>query len=540
MNNNNNNLKTSLFETEESDECLTRGICTVNSTLTSLQEVILLHLKELAFYVLKLKEFGTTNDSLRDAIVEILFNLVTNAEYNQEQFHKLIFNLHQNIAQSKIIYEKTCLEKNIDIDSVKIYFKYSKNFDLTEAIRKGEKYFLKKSSSFTGRQKDLFDIMLFLVKSVCIKMVESQRLEENYDDAYYAVLSMLSEMNLNKFTEENAKKEIEKFTQTYYDIIRKVFHAQINLYGDVTPTEVSFSTTPGKAILVSGSDYKKLEKVLKAVENTDISVYTHGMEMLMAHSFPKLHTHSHLKGHYGSGLDSSLIDFASFPGAILMTKGTLQKVEYLYRGRLFTHDPIAPMGVIKLDINNFEPLVKSAHEASGFTRITKKPTVKVGFSKEEIKNKIYEIADKLIKGEIKHLYIVGLLNIPHPNKDYFERFFKLLPKDCYAISMNSTIPAENIFYIDSFCDYSLIYQILKLIQDKKPLKELNISAFITKCDKHTISNLLYLKSNGIKNVYMCKCPPSLVNPALMGTLQEMFEIKEISDPQKDIEDTLKD
>ena len=106
--------------------------------------------------------------------------------------------------------------------------------------------------------------------------------------------------------------------------------------------------------------------------------------------------------------------------------------------------------------------------------------------------------------------------------------------------MNSTIPAENIFYIDSFCDYSLIYQILKLIQDKKPLKELNISAFITKCDKHTISNLLYLKSNGIKNVYMCKCPPSLVNPALMGTLQEMFEIKEISDPQKDIEDTLKD
>jgi len=529
-----------LAETKECDECLTRGICSVNSTLTSLQEVILLHLKELAFYILKLKDFGITNESLKETIVEVLFNLVTGVEYNQEQFHKLILNLHNSIAQSKMLYEKACLEKNVDIEAVKIYFKYSKNFDLTEAIRKGEKYFLKKSSSFTGTQKDLFDIMLFLVKSVSIKMVEAQKLDEYFDEAYYETLSMLNEMNLNKFSQENAIKEIEKYTQTYYDIISKVFSAQNKLYGEVESVDVSFSTTPGKAILVSGSDYKKLENILKAVENTEIGVYTHGLEMLMAHSFPKLRSHPNLKGHYGAGMESSMIDFASFPGPILMTKGTLQKIEYLYRGRLFTLDPIAPMGVIKISENNFEPLIKSAHDAQGFNRITKKSSMKVGFLKERIRDKVNEIMDKVLIGEIKHLYIVGLLNLPNTNKEYFEKFFELMPKDCYAISMCCPAHCENVFHLDSFSDYSLIYKIMEMIKDKKPLSELKISVFLTKCDKHTISNLLYLKLSGIKNVYMSKCPPSLVNPALMETMQQLFEIKEISDPKKDIEDTLRD
>lgn len=539
MNNMNNNFQTNLFLNREADECLTRGICSVSSTLTSLQEVILLHLKELSFYVLKLKEFGITNESLKDVIIEVLFVLVTNVEYNQEQFHKLILNLHQNITQSKMLYEKSCLEKNVDIEAVKIYFKYSKNFDLTEAIRKGEKYFLKKSSSFTGTQKDLFDIMLFLVKSVSIKMVEAQKLGENCDDAYYATLAMLNEMNLNKFSQETAIKEIENYTQTYYDINRQVFYAQIRLYGDVESVDVSFSTFPGKAILVSGSDYKKLEEILKAVENTEIGVYTHGLEMLMAHSFPKLHSHPNLKGHYGAGMESSMIDFASFPGPILMTKGTLQKIEYLYRGRLFTLDPIAPMGVIKITENNYEPLIKSAHEAQGFNRITKKPSMKVGFHKEEIRKKINDIMDKVLSGEIRHLYIVGLLNLPNTNKEYFDKFFELMPKDCFAISMCCTVHCDNVFHLNSFNDYSLIYKILKIIQDRKPLSELPLSVFLTKCDKHTISNLLYLKMGGIKNVYMSKCPPSLVNPALMETMQQLFEIKEISNPKEDLEDTLK-
>jgi len=523
----------------ESDECLSRGICSISPTSTALQEVILLSLKELSFYILKLKEFGMANEAIKKTILAALFNIVTNAEYNQEQFKNILSKLDEDISQSKALYEEHCRKNNIETTRVKTYFKHSKTFDLTEAIKKGEKYFLKKTNSFTIQQKNLFDIMLFLVKSVCIKIIETQSLGKEHDEAYYAVLSILDVMNLTEVSEEKIKDEIIKIIEIYHDIVRFVFLTQVELYGEIEEVDVPFSIEPGKAILVSGSDLRKLELVLKAVENTEINVYTHGIEMLMAHAFPKLRSHLNLKGHYGAGLESSLIDFATFPGAILMTKFTLQRVEYLFRGRLYTLDPIAPMGVVRINENNFEQLIRSALNATGFAHAHPKPPVKVGFSETEINKKIDDIVDRMLTGEIKHLYIVGLINLPHSNKSYFEKFFELLPKDCFAISLCHPINKENVFHLESFYDYSLVYKILKEITSKLPLNKLNMSIFLTKCDKHTISNLLYLKHAGVKNVFMCQCPPTLVNPALMETLQDTFGIKEFNDPAADIKETLK-
>lgn len=530
-----NNYQTLLYE---SDECLTKGICSVNPTLNSLQEIVLLHLKELAFYMLKLKDFGVTNEYIKETFLYTLSSIILNIEYNQEQFHEIISKLYDDIEQSKILYENFCKDSAQDIKSVKTYFKRSKKFSLADAIKKGEKYFFKKSNSFTSKQKSLFDIMLFLVKSICIKILELKSLGQELDESYYAILSMMNAMNFNEFSEERAEKEIKTFIYVYYKIVAAVFYAQVELYGEITPTEVSFSTVPGKAILISGSDFKKLELVLKAVENTEINIYTHGLEMLMAHAFPKFRSHPNLKGHFGIGMETSLIDFAEFQGAILMTKANVQRTEYLYRGRLFTLDPFAQMGVIRIKDYNFEPLIKSALEARGFTSGRQKPPIKVGFNEAEINEKIDFIIEKMLNNEIKHLYIIGLLNTPDTHKQYFDKFFELMPKECYAISLSYDKNTENVFHVDSFYDYSLLYKIIKRISEKKPLNEMNISIFLTKCDKHTIANLLYLKEIGIKNVYMCKCPPTLVNPPLMETLQEIFKIKEFSDPEKELHETL--
>lgn len=535
-----NNYKTNNYKTisEENSECLLKGICSINPTLSSLHEIILLYLKGLSFYLLKLKELGVTNESYKDIIISAFFNIITSAEYNQEQFHEIIVKLYDSILQSKSLYEKTCQERNIDIQTLKAYFKYSKNFDLSEAIRKGEKYFLKKSQSLTPKQKDLYDIMLFLGKGIGIILIELQRLGKFNENAYYILLSLLNTEAPKDFSEEKVKQQIKKVMGVYYDVAKTLFETKIELYGKITPTEVSFSTEPGKAILVSGSDFKQLEMVLKAVENTQIGVYTHGIEILLSHAFPKFRSHPNLKGHFGSGLESSLIDFATFPGAILMSKGSLQKIEYLYRGRLFTIDPVPPLGIIKIKDYDFAPLIKSALEAKGFSKAQQKPPIRVGFDEKEINKKINNIVDKILKKEIKHLYIMGLLNFPNTNKEYFQNFFELLPKDCFAISFFYPINQENAVYLDSIYNYVLFYKILEKIDEKIPFKKINMSIFLTRCDKYTIINLLYLKHIGVKNVYMCKCPPTLINPSLMKTLQETFEIKEFSDPQKDIQETL--
>lgn len=527
-------------EEHECEECFNKGICSVNPNLSSIIEVILLYIKELSFYLTRLKDFGITNEKIKETIIQSLFNIVTNAEYNQDEFHELISNLYDYIYQSRFLYEKACNKKNVPIETHKSYFKYSKSFDLTDAIRKGEKYFLKQSMSFSQRQKDLYAIIIFLVKSLAIKILELESLGKKDDEAYYSVLNLLNSVSpTEEFSEEKTKDQINKAIETYYNLVKNVFYTQIELYGETGMVDVSFSTYLGKAILVSGTDLKKLELILKATEKTDIDVYTHGLEMLMAHSFPKLRSYKNLKGHFGSGLESSLIDFASFPGAILMTKATLQRVEYLYRGRLFTLDPIAPSGVVAIKEYDFEPLIKAALDAKGFLTAQQKPPMKVGFIENEINQKVEEVMNKIITKEIKHLYIIGLLNSPNSAyKEYFMKFFELMPKDCFAFATCCPINRSNVFHLDSFYDYSMFYKILKKIQEIKPINEIDMSVFLTKCDKHTISNLLYLKHLGIRNVYMCKCPPTLITPAIVNTLQEMFEIKEITNPKHDLDETL--
>lgn len=524
---------------EESNECLTKGICSVNPTLSSLHEIILVYLKGVSFYLLKLKDLGITNEDIKHTITYAMFTIITNSEYKQDQFIDIISKLYDAIFQFKSLYEKTCQERNIEIQNLKAYFKYSKSFDLSDAIRKGEKYFLKKSRNFTPIQKDLYDIMLFLAKGITINLIELQNLGKLHDEAYYTVLYLLSHETSKDFSEETVKQQISNVVEIYASIVRTLFLTKIELYGNMTRTEVPFTTHEGKAILVSTSDFKHLELVLKAVENTEIGVYTHGIEILLAHSLNKLSSHPNLKGHYGISLESALVDFATFPGAVLMSKGVLQRVEYLYRGRLFTLDPIPPMGIIKITDNNFEPLIKSALEAKGFINTQERPSIKVGLDEKEVDKKVNDITDKILKKEIKHLYIVGLLDFPSPNKEYFKKFFELLPKDCFAISFFYPIDTENAVFFDSYHNYVLFYTILAKIKAKLSEK-IDINVFMTRCDKYSIINLLYLKHIGAQNIYMCKCPPTLVSPSIINTLKNTFNIKEFSDPKTDIDETLKD
>lgn len=523
----------------ECSGCTNRGFCSVSSTLSSVQEIILLYLRELSFYLLKLKPYGITNERIKEDFISTLFNIICNIEYSQETFHTLIENLYNYIYQSKILYEQTCTEKNITPERNKSYFKYSKNFSLTDAIRKGEKYFLKKNTSFSPRQKDFHEITLFLAKSICVKLIELQKMDKDYDIAYYEILKLFNELISTECGEEEFKIQIEESIRIYYGLIKRVFYQQIKLYGKPTKAEVNFSTHLGHAILVSGSDYKKLENVLKATEGKNINVYTHGPEMLMAHSFPKLNSHNNLKGHFGTSIDSSLIDFASFPGPILMTKGALHKMEYLYRGRLYTLDPVAPSGIIRIENDNYEPLIKSALETKGFVSSQKKPPMIVGFDGDEVESALNDVIKKIKNKEIKNLHIIGLLNTPNiAYKEYFQTFFSLMPKDNFVISICCPLKAENVLNLDSFFDYSLFYQIIKKLKMNLNFAEISMTVFVTRCDKHTIANLIYLRKIGIKNIFLCKCLPSLITPNLLSTLENVFDIKQITTPQKDLNDIL--
>ncbi len=522
----------------ENDELAPKGINSINLAMSPLQEVILMHLKELAYYVLELEKFGASNKIIKENIIEAISGLITNVDYNHKKFQKLIVTLAQDLNEAKNLYVRLCRKNYQKMAILKSPLKTSRDFDLSNVIKKGEKIYIKRLASYDSEQKNFFDVILFLIKNLCLKIIQIKSYKKDYQTTYNAVLKLLNAMNFHTITNNEVKAIIEDCNTEYSNIIKKLSDAQEETFGKREPVYISFTPRNGKAILVSGIDMTQLQAVLEATKNRGVDVYTHGTTMLMAHTLEKFRKYPNLAGHFGKNADTSLFDFAAFPGAILMTRYLFQKVDYLYRGRLFTTDSFAPKGIVKIKNHDFEPLIQAALKAKGFDKKQQDVILQVGFRLKELEEKIEEIVKKLQKNEIKHFFIIGLFRHKNDYKEYFNKFFALMPKDCYALSLSHEQNEENILHIDSFYDYLLIYKILEKLDKIKPLEQLKITIFITKCDEYTITHIINLFSRGIKNVYLCKCLPSLINPSTLETLHKTFGVKEITNPQDDLENTL--
>jgi len=522
----------------EFDEFISKGICAINPTLTSLQEVILIYLKELSYYILLLKTLGAENEIIKDNIIEAISDITSNVDYNQQQFQKLVQILAGDLSQAKTLYANLCKKNSIQPKFLKTYFKHGKSFNLTEIIKKAEKYHIQRNADYTSEQKSMFDILIFLVKNICIEVIQIKSYNKNYDKAYFTILTLLNTMNLEDTACDAVKPVIESGTREYQNLLKSLSEMQEERYGKRESVNISFAPRNGKAILVSGIDMTQLEAVLDATKGRNVDVYTHGMTMLMAHTLPKFKNYPNLVGHFGKGSETSLFDFAAFPGAILMTRYLFQKVEYLYRGRLFTTDSFAPSGIVKIKDNNFEPLIQAALESKGFTKREQQLIHRVGLRRKYMERNVQALIEKIDKNEITHVYFIGLLRNGHEYKEYFDKFFELMPKDCFAISLAHEKNEENVLHVDSFYDYLFIYEVLEKFNEKKPLKHLDVTIFITKCDQYTITNIINFINMGIKNIFLCKCVPTLISPSLVETMVKTFGINELSTPEKDLEKTL--
>lgn len=517
----------------EYDECIANGICSIDPSLSSLQEVILLYLKELAFYLLELKDLGVSNEKIKDNVLDTISGLISNIDYGQEQFQLVINRLYGDLLQAKELYTSLCEKHNLEANVLKSTLKISRNFSLSDAIKQGERTFLKKNKLFTVEQKNLFEVILLVIKSVCINLAELKGLDVEDKEAYHELLSMLNTMNHYTISAAKLREKIEKFVMLDYSLLQLLYDKRIEKYGEITPTEVSFSTRPNKAILVSGTDISELDLVLKATANRGIDVYTHGA-MIMGHSFPKIKAHPHLVGHFGKGTENCLLDFTVFPGAIFMTRHSLQKIEHLYRGRLYTTDLIIPKGVMFIKGNDFEPLIESALSAKGFTKGQQRSPAKIGFCEKEVVAKLSDVADKIATGEVKHFFVIGISNNSHSQRQYFENFLSFVPKDCFVLSFSYTNGSGNILHIDADYGYPLFYKALNVISQKIKLSDLKLSLLLTRCDQHSISNLLNVKYMGIKDIYLTNCSPNLFNPSLVDALRIMFNINSYGDPYTDL------
>ena len=347
------------------------------------------------------------------------------------------------------------------------------------------------------------------------------------------ILNLFSNINLVSVDAEALKNEILEASKIDNDLMRQIRESQEERYGKQVANEVSYTTSPNKAVLVVGSNIRELEIVLEALKYENIDVYTHD-EMMLAHTFPKFEEYPNLKGQFGQGLENCLLDFATFPGPIILTKHSLHNIENFYRGLLFTTDYItSPKGIIKIDNNDFSKVVSSAEEAKGFKTGRQCESVIIGY---DFDAKTAEIKMKLENEKYKRIFIIGLDGYSLEQRAYFEKLLKLIPQDCLIISFSYNLERENLVFINTCFDN---YSWVKIFEYCAKFN-LPIELFVPKCEKNTISQLVYLSQFENVNIYLGKCTPIILNPTLLITLLEKFSINSITSAKKDLEEILKD
>jgi hydroxylamine reductase len=353
----------------------------------------------------------------------------------------------------------------------------------------------------------------------------------NDNKAYTEILYILNTINYPEISAEILIKKINHAVKTDNMLFQKLQKIRTEKYGEQTEVNVSYSTRPAKAILVAGTNLQELKKVLDATEGTDIDVYTHG-EMILAYTYPKFREYPQLKGQFGKGVESCLLDFATFPGAILIAKHSLENIEYLYRGRLFTTDSFVPQGVIQIKNDDYSQLINSALSAKGFKRGREKESVKTGCSDKELKTKI----NKLIKNidNYKDIIILGTEINTHEQKKYYEMLTKHINKETALITLSDSLEYRGIIHINSAPDFNMIYRIWDLIKDTATACGIKVSLFLAKCDKHTISNIINIKHSGVNNVFLSRCTPVMLNPTLTETLKTLYLINPTSEASEDL------
>ncbi len=332
------------------------------------------------------------------------------------------------------------------------------------------------------------------------------------------------------------------------EILDKV-HTQ--KFGNPVPTEVQTGTKKGPGILVTGHDLLDLYELLKQTEAEGINIYTHG-EMLPAHAYPELKKFKHLAGNYGGAWQEWRREFKEFSGPILVTTNCVMiPAPDTYLDRLFTTGIAGVAGATHITGRDFSPLIK---KAKSLLPLPDAPGKKImtGFHHTAILG----IADKIVgavkSGRIRRFFLIGGCDGAKPGRNYYTEFAERVPKDCVILTLAcgkyrfNKLDFGEIDGIPRLIDvgqcnnaYSAIQVALALAKVFNcSVNDLPLTLVLSWFEQKAVAILLTLLYLNIKGIYIGPTPPAFISRNVFGVIQDKYNLKLITTPERDLKDIL--
>ena len=507
------------------DSCVSRGICSVSPRTTALVIVLVLYLKLTAKYLLRLSEKNIEDSEAKELVLNA--SASSSYEFSEKSFFCFVSKFKEILP--RII--KNCSDLFEDD-----FFKHEKigssalfqeTDNIIDAIKLGEKIIKSTVSAIPPAMRDLHQIVLVISRSLSINLLNLESFGVEFDGGFSALLTLLDSIDTDENSAGKIKESILKGAKTDNEVMAKLREAQEERYGKQGISEVSYTTTQGKAVLVVGSNIRELETILEALKGKNIDVYTHD-DMMLAHTFPKFNEYNALKGQFGQGVENCLLDFATFPGPIILTGHSLHNIENLYRGRLFTTDINLPKGVVQIKNDDYSAVIESAYESKGFKNGRVCESVIIGYDFDTVLEKV-----KIkVAGGIKRIFALGSDVYSHEQKSYFEKLVKLADRNTLFISFSYKFELDNFIYVNTCFDK---YGMIKILNEVRRFG-IPVTVFFPECGRSTLSEMIYLSKCEEFKIYVGKCIPIILNPSLIQTLDWVFGIKSMTTARQDWED----
>ncbi len=503
--------------------------------VNAIKEMFIFELQKVAYYVQKLIDLNTDMYLYLDKIIEFISVLIVNLDFKKESFFVIIEDLYNNKVMIRKMYEAKCNELNIKPELLPDNNENLSSKDIILKMLNDEERNKNNKIPFKNidkKKKSLYEIILCIVLNACNSIIELKSYNEDFKEAKEAVLKLFNATNFLTLSEKELISVINDFSKYGYKTTKELYRKINEKYGPIIKNRVSLQRKQGKSILVSGKSFKDIENLLKAAENKNINIYTHN-GMIEAFQYEKLCSNKNLIGHYQRHNNNFSLDFAEFPGPIYITGNAIPKIDTI-RGQIYTSAKYPSLGISTISDNDYSEMIDYALQSDGFTSDSEEESLVIGFDKQEIINNIKIVINKIKKNEIKNIFIIGLQDKFRKNSEYIYDFFNDCKDDNFIISFAKSFEKKNILQVNSYYNFEILYLIIEKLIEEVPDINKRIGIFFPDCNYNTITHIFNLLYLNIKNIFLGPCCPNIVNPLITEGLEDMFNIKQISVPKKDI------
>lgn len=535
-------------QTSRGTGCRDFAVCGKDEETALLQDLLLHITKGVAQYAHRARCFGARDARVDRFLLRGLFPTVTNVNFDAAAIECAIRDGAAIRDAARNLYHQAAAKAGEPTEEVRGPATFVPGQDRRNLAREaGVVSIVSRRDELGPDLAGLQELLTYGIKGIAAYADHAMVLGHEADPVYDFLAESLCYLAEIKPTVEQLLALCMKCGEVNLKVMELLDGAHTRTYGHPAPTPVRVEPVKGKAILVSGHDLKDLKQLLEQTEGMGINIYTHG-EMLPAHGYPELTKRKHLVGNYGGAWQDQKVEFANFPGAILMTTNCIQEPQSDYKARIFTCGHVGWQGVQHVTNGDFTPVINAALAAPGFSEDGPDKTILVGFGHNAVLGVADQVVNAVKAGKIRHFFLVGGCDGARTGRDYYTEFAESVPSDCMILTLAcgkyrfNKLEFGTVAGLPRLLDIGQCNDAYSAIQIAVALSkafgcgvnDLPLSLILSWYEQKAVAILLTLLYLGIRNIRLGPTLPAFVTPAVLQVLVEKFNLMPVQTAEQDL------